>query len=296
MIAVSALLVVLLGAGARAAWSVGSAAAVRSRLAERSPRRRVGPWRHAPRWIVGWATRSGVRAEVIESAWPAAPVMASGLLIMSAALFNAPGLVLAILVVVASPAVGFRWLAAEERRRRARALPELLEDVARGLRSGASLRQALALSQDRVDDSLRAELGVVCETVAKGGSLEAALQTWSERQPVEGLRMAVAALTLGLDAGGAHGRALDGVAESLRERLAVDRELAALSSQARASAGVMAAAPVLFAGFTLSADPRTAHFLLGTPAGLVCLSVGLLLDCHRRVVDVATHGGTCSSR
>ena len=105
-----------------------------------------------------------------------------------------------------------------------------------------------------------------------------ALQTWWERQPVEGLRMAVAALTLGIDAGGAHGRALDGVAESLRERLAVDRELAALSSQARASAGVMAAAPVLFAGFTLSADPRTARFLLGTPAGLACLSAGLLLD------------------
>ena len=44
------------------------------------------------------ATRSGVRAEVIESAWPAAPVAACGMVIVSAALFKALGLVLTVVV------------------------------------------------------------------------------------------------------------------------------------------------------------------------------------------------------
>ena len=199
-------------------------------------------------------------------------------MVTSTVLFDVPGLIVASLLLVIAPPLVLWRLAAEERRRRARALPALLEDVARGLRSGASLRQALELSVERADVTLRAELGLVCDKVARGGSLEAALGTWCERQPVEGLRLAVAALVLGIDAGAAHGRALDGVAASLRDRLAVNRELVALSSQAQASAAVMAAAPVVFAGFAVAADHRSAHFLLGTPTGLACLAAGLTLD------------------
>lgn len=276
--AVVAVLVASCGMGARIAWAAGSAAAARARLDVRLEVAAARGWRRPPRWLAAGAEQAGVSVASVEDAWPGAALVAGGGAVTAAVVFGLPGLVAVMALVAAAPAAGMRVLAARERRRRAGALPALLEDVARGLRSGASLRQALALSVDRADVTLRAGLRSVCDTVAHGGRLEHALETWCERTPCDGLSLAVAALCLGMDAGGVQSRALDAVASGLRERLAVQRELTALSSQARASAGVMAAAPVVFAAFTVSADPRTAHFLLGTPPGLACLMTGLALD------------------
>ena len=78
---------------------------------------------------------------------------------------------------------------------------------------------------------------------------------------------------------GSVGRAvLDGVAASLRERVALEREVAALSSQARASAIVLVVAPVVFAAAASMVDRRILDLLVGQPIGWVCLGVGLGLD------------------
>lgn len=276
---VVAMLVVLAGAGARAAWLAGPTAAARDRLGQSSTDPRTGRWRsRPPAWILGWALRSGLSDQSVVEVWPMAMALAAAVVVGATVVFQLIGLMLSSAAILVGTAVLGRRLRAQARHRRARALPVLLEDVARGLRSGASLRQSLEQSIERADVLLAPELRRVCDTVAQGGSLDAALQTWCARQPSEGLRLAVAALSLGIDAGGARGRALDGVASSLRDRAAVDRELAALSSQARASAAVMAVAPVVFAGFAAATDRHTAHFLGGTPAGWMCLASGLVLD------------------
>jgi len=67
-------------------------------------------------------------------------------------------------------------------------------------------------------------------------------------------------------------------ANEVRERAALGREVMALSSQARASASVIIAAPVVFAALGLLSSPGVAAFLFRTPAGLACLVVGLGLD------------------
>ena len=92
------------------------------------------------------------------------------------------------------------------------------------------------------------------------------------------MRLGVAALCLGAETGGAQARAVDGVAATVRERLAVAAELRALSSQARISALVIGLAPIGFGAFAAATDPRTAQFMLHTPAGLALLVGGLILD------------------
>jgi tight adherence protein B len=85
-------------------------------------------------------------------------------------------------------------------------------------------------------------------------------------------------MALGVDTGGAQARAVDGVAATLRDRLALDAEVRALSSQARASAVVIGVAPVVFGAVTAATDARTAAFLFRSPVGLLCLAMGLGLD------------------
>lgn len=158
------------------------------------------------------------------------------------------------------------------------ALPGALEAVARGLRSGGSLRQAIAEAASCTPGALGLELGVVSAAAERGTPLVDALEGWGARCPRPGVRLAVAALCLGAETGGAQARAIDGVAATLRERLAVVGEIRALTSQTRASMLVIAAAPVLFCVFASTTDARTSAFLFRSTTGLACLVAGIALD------------------
>lgn len=158
------------------------------------------------------------------------------------------------------------------------ALPVALEATARGLRAGASLRQSIADAAAVAPEPLRTELGAVASDAERGATLVDALERWGSARDVPGVRLAVAALALVAETGGAPARTLDAVAATLRERSAIEREVRALATQARASAGVVAAAPLGFVVLMATVDSTTAGFLLGTPAGLLCLAGGLALD------------------
>lgn len=191
------------------------------------------------------------------------------------------GPVLAVVVGVAAVAgpVLVLWAADSRSDRRVEAaLPEALEGVARSLRSGASLHLALAEAAVATPVALGDDLRTVVDAASRGATLVSALEAWEGRRPLPGIRLAVAVLALGAETGGAHARAVDGVAETVRSRLAVGAEVRALSSQARYSGLVIALAPIGFAAVAAATDERTADFLFREPLGLACLTTGLALD------------------
>jgi tight adherence protein B len=157
-------------------------------------------------------------------------------------------------------------------------LPAALEAIARALRSGASLRQAVAEAATTTPGTLGVELGLVASDAASGVPLVGALEELAARRPLPGVRLAVAALCLGAETGGAQARAVDGVAATLRDRLAVAGEVRALSAQTRASMLVIALAPLAFCAFASATDERTSTFLFRTPIGLACVVAGVGLD------------------
>ena len=157
-------------------------------------------------------------------------------------------------------------------------LPALLESLAGSVRSGASLVVAVREAARAARGPLAVDLRAVVASVDGGQSLTSSLQAWADTRRSDRVRLAVAALTLALQCGGAEARTLDGVAATLRDRVAVERELVALSSQARSSAVVMIAAPASFVLLTGLGDPSLWGFLLGTKLGFACLAGGLVLD------------------
>lgn len=160
------------------------------------------------------------------------------------------------------------------RQRIDRTVLTLLESVIRRLRSGASLRTAVAAaSADSADPNDR-ELAA---SLAEGGSLRSALDIWT-REATASRILAGTALRLAAESGGSVASVLDGVAESIRDRRHLDREVVALASQARASALVLIIAPIVFAVLMATIDPRVARVQFGSPLGWCCCVVGLLLD------------------
>lgn len=158
------------------------------------------------------------------------------------------------------------------------ALPDVLEGVARSLRSGTSLRVAMGEGAADAPPRLRDGLMAVVVAAERGVPLDEAIDRWASVTPGEGVRLAAAALALSSEVGGGGARSLDGVAATLRDRNAVRREVRALSSQARASAAVIGVAPVGFALLAASIEPRAIDFLLHTTFGTACLLVGVVLD------------------
>jgi tight adherence protein B len=201
---------------------------------------------------------------------------------LEALVAGGPGLAGVVLAALgAGPALAVRTRSGRADTRIEQALPVALEAVARSLRSGASLRQAVeeaGRASSGGGRALAAELARAAAEAAQGASLVASLEAVAVRRPLPGVRLGVAALCLGAETGGAQARAVDGVAATVRERLAVAAELRALSSQARISALVIGLAPVGFGAFAAATDPRTAQFMLHTPAGLALLVCGLILD------------------
>ena len=165
--------------------------------------------------------------------------------------------------------------AAEERRRRSRdrAVPQRLDQIVRRLRSGATLPTAIV--GVGTDDDVFASLA---RDIVSGRPLVPAVMRWRDAEPMPNRRLAATALELSADAGGASARVLDGVAESLRDRVALEREVAALSSQARATAVLLVVAPIVFAAVAGAADPRILATLFGSPIGWACLAIGITLD------------------
>ena len=158
------------------------------------------------------------------------------------------------------------------------ALPDALESMARSLRSGSSLRIAIAEAGASAPPPLGEGLADAAAAAARGRPLALAIERWGGTTPGDGVPLAAAALGLGAELGGAAARSLDGVAGTLRDRNAVRREVRALSTQARASAAVIGCAPVAFLLVVAAADPTAVGFLVGSPIGLLCLACGLGLD------------------
>ena len=164
---------------------------------------------------------------------------------------------------------GRRWRQSEQ----ADAIPQALELAARELRSGASVLTALDAVSTEVPG---AGLGEVVGRVRGGLGLAQPLDDWVGGAPER--QTAAALLVLGHSSGAAMAASLDRAAASLRQRRALGDEIRALTSQTRASAAVVAAAPAGFMVVLAAADHDALSTLVSTPVGLLSLGSGLVLE------------------
>jgi tight adherence protein B len=212
---------------------------------------------------------------VVASGWVTAAAVVPAVALLTAG----PGLaVVTGVAATVGPLVALRLAGGRMSAQIERAMPLALETMARTLRTGGSMRHAVAEAASAVDGPLGADLAGAVAHADRGAPLVAALDEWAAQRALPGVRLAAAAIALGAETGGAQARALDGVAATLRERLAAAAEMRAQAAQAKVSGAVIALAPIAFCFLASATDPRTGRFLFRTPGGLVLLTAGLGLD------------------
>ncbi len=187
----------------------------------------------------------------------------------------AAGVVGATVGLVAPPVV-VRVRGDRHRARIERALPGLLDEVAMAIHGGDGLLGALTSVTGT--GPLERDLANVLARVERGQTLAHALRDWAASLGSPDVDLVVMALDVGLQTGGSHRSALQGVAQSLRDRAEVAAELRALVSQGRTSAVVVGVAPVGFAAVAAAVDPATMAFFTRTRVGPAVVAAGLALD------------------
>jgi tight adherence protein B len=243
----------------------------------------------------GWSSSQRVRARVADAACAlraddAAAVRRPALVSPAAVVAGGAGAALAVLALgpgaLALGALGMAVAALlVGRHRRTRALvkrrsqlPQALEHLAGAMRSGSSLPVALDEAGRATSEPLGPELAALSLGASQGQAVAAVLDGWTRQHDDPGTRLAATALILATVVGVAPARAVDGAAATLRERLELSAERRALASQARTSAVVLSAAPLLFALLLGMSDGAAGRFLLHSHAGWACLAGGLGLD------------------
>lgn len=159
-----------------------------------------------------------------------------------------------------------------------RGLASWLDASARAARSGASLRDALRDGASAIDGSPTGVfLQPMVQSLDRGDRLVVAIDRVSAGPPGSARELVDRSLRLAAAVGGPAAGVLDAAATTLHERAALVREVRALSTQARVSAAVMVAAPLVFAVVAAQVDGRVGAFLLSAPGGL-CVVAGVALD------------------
>jgi tight adherence protein B len=191
----------------------------------------------------------------------------------------------------AAPTVALR-LALKRREDKLREqLPDVLTIMASSLRAGHSFLQALDTVAKEINQPAAGEFQRVVSEVRLGRPADEALSALSERVGSPDFRWAVMAVNIQREVGGNLAEILDTVADTLRERATMRRQVRVLTSEGRLSAWVLGLMPFAIGLYMFAVNPDYIGLLFSTRVGIIMLIVAsflLIVGAYwmKKIVDI----------
>lgn len=159
------------------------------------------------------------------------------------------------------------------------ALPFYLDGVRQLMVVGSSLPQALVRALPAAASELQSFVGPAVRRIELGAPVAETMQGLALRLRVPEVSMLAAAIGANLRFGGPMSAVLGNLAQIVRERLRVRRELRSATAEVRVSTRLLMAMPVAMAAFLFFANRAYFDFFLHEPRGhfLGMLAIGLQL-------------------
>ena len=180
----------------------------------------------------------------------------------------------ALVFAVVAGAIPHLIVAVELQRRSTRIhgqLPDVLLLLSSSLRAGHSFLQALDGVSQEIGEPAAHELSRVVAEVRLGRPVDQAMNGLADRVRSEDFRWAVLAVNVQRDVGGNLAEVLDTVAETLREREVIRRQVKVLSAEGRLSAWILSLLPLLLALYISRVNPSYMKVLFTSRIGLIML-------------------------
>jgi tight adherence protein B len=166
-------------------------------------------------------------------------------------------------------------------RKRQNALVDQLADtlaiLASSLRAGYSFLQALDTVSKEVGEPSAHEFQRVVAEIRLGRPIEEALTAMADRIDSDDLRWAVIAINVQRQVGGNLAEVLDIVANTVRERAYIRRQVRVLSAEGRISVAILSAIPFGLLLYMAVVNPEYVSVLFNRTIGIALLTVGGIL-------------------
>lgn len=156
-------------------------------------------------------------------------------------------------------------------------LPDILMILASSLRAGHSFVQALDAVAAEIGDPGAREFSRLVAEIRLGRPVTDAMNDLAERIGSEDFRWAVLAVNVQREVGGNLAEVLDTVANTMRGRDDVRRQVKVLSAEGRLSMYILGALPVLVALYLRVVNPSYLSLMYETRIGLVLLGTAACL-------------------
>jgi tight adherence protein B len=186
-------------------------------------------------------------------------------------------IIFALLFAAVASLIPYAWLVRARKKRQkkmAEQLPDVLAILASSLRAGHSFLQALDQVAGEIKDPSASEFHRVVSEIRLGRSIDDAMVEMADRIGSEDMRWAVMAVNIQRQVGGNLAEVLDIVANTVRERAYVQRQVRVLSAEGRISIGILSALPFGILLYLTVMNPDYVSPLLTTMIGRILLIVG----------------------
>jgi tight adherence protein B len=154
-------------------------------------------------------------------------------------------------------------------------LPEALDLIVRGIRSGLPASEALRTIADEIDDPVGAEFRQVIAQMRIGVALDEAMWAAARRLGIAEFNFLVISLSIQQETGGNLAEILERLSDMVRRREQMRLKVKAMSSEARASAMIIGSLPFIMCGIISFVNPGYMNVLFTDPRGWVMIGVGL---------------------
>ena len=157
-------------------------------------------------------------------------------------------------------------------------LPDALEMIARGLRSGQSLGFGFSSVAEEMADPISREFQRAFEEQNLGIPLEETLRDLSERVPNLDLKFFVTAVVLQRQTGGDLAEILDKIGSLIRDRFRIWGQVQALTGEGRLSGLVLLALPFVLFFAVYQLNPAYLMLLFSDPMGKQMLAGAIIMQ------------------
>ena len=153
-------------------------------------------------------------------------------------------------------------------------LPDALDLIVRGLRSGLPVTESIAAVGREMADPLGTEFRRISDGVRFGQQLEEAVWDTAKRLDLQEFNFFVISMSIQRETGGNLGEALGNLSDILRGRQRMRLKIKAMSSEARASAMILGSLPFIMFGIVYAINPGYASLLFTDSRGIMLSAIG----------------------
>jgi tight adherence protein B len=158
-------------------------------------------------------------------------------------------------------------------------LADAIDVIVRGVKSGLPLNQCLRIIAAESPDPLKSEFQALCDSQAMGVPLDQSLQRMYDHMPLPEVNFFAIVLAIQQKTGGNLSESLANLSAVLRSRKLMKEKVKALSAEAKASAMIIGALPVIVALMVYFTRPAYIGILFTDPVGhLILLGCAVMMS------------------